>query len=48
MIIIFYVTKLIIYAIPYHFYDYNDGWLIMISKDHVIMVIKFLIENNSY
>ncbi len=41
MIVVVYGIMVIIYAISYHFHDYNHGWIIMILKDHVIMVIKF-------
>jgi low affinity Fe/Cu permease len=41
MIIVVYAIMVIIYAISYYFHDYSYGWIIMILKDHVIMVIKF-------
>jgi len=32
---------IVIYVIPYNFHDYNHGWMITITKDHMIMVVEF-------
>jgi hypothetical protein len=44
------ITRTIIYAIPYHFHDYNHGWMIIILKDCAIMIIDFcnIKLNNSH
>jgi hypothetical protein len=32
---------IVIYVIPYHFHNYNHGWIITILGHHAIMVVKF-------
>ncbi len=29
-----------VYTIPHHFHAYSQGWEIMLSKDHAMMIIK--------
>jgi len=38
--IIFYAMMVVVYTIPHHFHAYSHGWVIMISKDYVMMIIK--------
>ncbi len=30
----------VVYTIPHHFHAYSHGWVIMISKDYAMMIIK--------
>ncbi len=32
---------IIIYTIPHHFHAYSHGWMIMISKDNLMMISEF-------
>lgn len=38
--IIVYAMMVEVYTIPHHFHAYNQGWVIMISEDHAMMIIK--------
>lgn len=33
--------RIVIYVIPNNFHDYSHGWMITITKDHMIMVVEF-------
>jgi len=35
------MMTIVSYVISYHSHDYNYGWMIMISKYYVIMVIEY-------
>jgi hypothetical protein len=41
MIIIVHVVTTIVYTIPHHFHAYSPGWMIMISKDNLMMIVEF-------
>jgi hypothetical protein len=38
--IIVYAMMVEVYTIPHHFHAYSQGWEIMLSKDHAMMIIK--------
>jgi hypothetical protein len=41
MIVIVYAMKIIIFVILYNFHDHSHGWMITITKYHMIMVVEF-------